>query len=149
MKLVIQRVLESKVLVNQKVVGEIGKGLFVLVGFTHTDTSKEIEYLVKKLLALRIFEDNEGKMNLSVTDIQGEILVVSQFTLYADTQKGNRPSFIHAAKPEIAIPLYEQFLEKLRKSTSLRIQNGIFGANMKVHLINDGPVTIVMDTNVT
>lgn len=149
MKLVIQRVLEAKVVVNQEIVGEISKGLLVFLGITHQDTSKEVDYCIKKLLALRIFEDNEGKMNLSVTDIHGEILVVSQFTLYGDTQKGNRPSFIQAAKPDIAIPLYEEFLEKLKKSTNLKVQNGIFGADMKVHLINDGPVTIIMDTHVT
>ncbi len=149
MKLVIQRVSECKVIVNQEVVGEISKGLLVLLGITHQDTSKEVEYCIKKLLALRVFEDSESKMNLSVSDIQGEILVVSQFTLYGDTQKGNRPSFIQAAKPDIAIPIYEEFLEKLKKSTSLKVQSGIFGADMKVHLVNDGPVTIIIDTNVT
>ena len=145
MKLVIQRVLESKVLVNQKIVAQISHGLLVLVGFTANDTVNQVDYLVRKLLALRIFEDDAGKMNLSVNDIHGEILVVSQFTLYADTQKGNRPSFIQAAKPEIAIPLYESFIQKLKQSSDLVIQNGIFGADMKVHLINDGPVTIIME----
>jgi D-tyrosyl-tRNA(Tyr) deacylase len=145
MKLVIQRVLESKVLVNQKIVAQISRGLLVLVGFTANDTVNQVDYLVRKLLALRIFEDDAGKMNLSVNDIHGEILVVSQFTLYADTQKGNRPSFIQAAKPEIAIPLYESFIQKLKQSSDLVIQNGIFGADMKVHLINDGPVTIIME----
>lgn len=149
MKLVIQRVSECKVVVEKEIVGAITKGLLVLLGITHTDTSKDVDYLIKKLLALRIFEDQEGKMNLSVTDIKGEILVVSQFTLYGDTQKGNRPSFIQAAKPELAIPLYEEFLEKLKNTTDLKVQSGIFGADMKVHLVNDGPVTIIMETNVT
>lgn len=149
MRAVIQRVSECKVIVNQEIVGQISKGLLVFLGITHTDTSKEIDYLIKKILNLRIFEDEQGKMNVSVNDIQGEVMVVSQFTLYGDTQKGNRPSFIQAAKPEIAIPLYEEFLEKLKKSTTLKIQNGIFGADMKVHLINEGPVTIHIDTNVT
>ncbi len=149
MRLVIQRVSECKVIVNQEIVGEISKGLLVLLGITHSDTTKEIDYCIKKLLALRIFEDLEGKMNLSVSDIKGEILVVSQFTLYGNTQKGNRPSFIQAAKPDIAIPLYEEFLKQLKKSTNLKVQSGIFGADMKVHLVNDGPVTIILDTNVT
>ncbi len=146
MKLIIQRVLESKVIVEQQIVAQIQKGLLVLLGIAQKDTSKDVDYLVKKLLALRIFEDENQKMNLSVSDIQGEILIVSQFTLYADTQKGNRPSFIQAAKPEHAIPLYEQFLQKLKSQSSLKIENGIFGANMKVHLINDGPVTIIMES---
>jgi D-tyrosyl-tRNA(Tyr) deacylase len=146
MKLVIQRVLSSQVWVEEKLIAEIGKGLLVLLGITHSDTLDDVNYLTKKLLNLRIFEDNQGKMNLSVLDIQGEIMVVSQFTLYGDTQKGNRPSFIQAAKPEIAIPLYEEFLKKLKENCILKIQNGIFGADMKVHLINDGPVTILMDS---
>lgn len=149
MRAVIQRVLECKVVVNQEIVGQISKGLLVFLGITHTDTSKEVDYLIKKILNLRIFEDKQGKMNVSVSDIQGEIMVVSQFTLYGDTQKGNRPSYMEAAKPDVAIPLYEAFLEKLKQSTNLNIQNGIFGADMKVHLINDGPVTILIDTNVT
>ncbi len=146
MKLVIQRVIEARVIVNQNIVAEISKGLLVLLGITHTDSSQDVSYLVKKLLALRIFEDEQGKMNLSVSDIQGEILVVSQFTLYADTHKGNRPSFVQAARPEVAIPLYEEFLQKLKSQSKLGIQSGIFGADMKVHLINDGPVTIIVDT---
>ncbi|GIV44114.1 MAG: D-aminoacyl-tRNA deacylase [Bacteroidia bacterium] len=126
MKLVIQRVSECKVVVEKEIVGAITKGLLVLLGITHTDTSKDVDYLIKKLLALRIFEDQEGKMNLSVTDIKGEILVVSQFTLYGDTQKGNRPSFIQAAKPELAIPLYEEFLEKTKKYNGFKSSKWYF-----------------------
>ncbi|MCJ8154206.1 D-aminoacyl-tRNA deacylase [Chryseobacterium sp. SSA4.19] len=145
MKVVIQRVLESHVKVDGKTVGEIGKGLMLLVGIDEYDEKTDVEWLVQKIINLRIFGDAEGKLNLSVQDIKGEILCISQFTLIADYKKGNRPSFIKAARPEKAVPLFEYFKEEIAKS-GLKIQSGIFGADMKVSLINDGPVTIVMDS---
>ena len=145
MKLVVQRVSNAKVEVEGKVVGKIDKGLLVLCGITHTDTQKEADYLARKLTNLRIFEDENEKMNLSVKDVKGEILIISQFTLYGDTvSSGNRPSFIAAAKPDIAEPLYEYFLEKCKQEGVL-VEHGIFGADMKVTLLNDGPVTILME----
>ena len=145
MKLVVQRVSEAKVDVEGKTVGEINKGLLVLCGITHTDTKKEADYLARKLTNLRIFEDENGKMNLSVKDINGKILIISQFTLYADTvSSGNRPSFTDAAKPDVAENLYEYFLEKCRDE-NVPVKHGIFGADMKVSLLNDGPVTIIME----
>lgn len=145
MKTVIQRVSESIVKVDGKLVGEIGKGLMLLVGIDENDEKTDADWLVQKILNLRIFGDEDDKLNLSVQDIKGEILCISQFTLIADYKKGNRPSFIKAAKPEKAIPLFDYFKEEIAKS-GLKTESGIFGADMKVSLINDGPVTIVMDS---
>lgn len=144
MKLVIQRVKNAKVDVGGKTVGEIGKGFLVLIGVTHTDTKQTADYLVKKLCNLRIFEDENEKMNLSLKDVGGELLIVSQFTLYADCTEGNRPSFVNAAKPDMANELYEYFCEEC-KNNGFNVQKGIFGADMKVSLLNDGPVTIIME----
>ncbi|KAA2215483.1 D-aminoacyl-tRNA deacylase [Chryseobacterium sediminis] len=145
MKIVIQRVSEASVKVDGKIVGEIGKGLMLLVGVDENDEKTDADWLVQKVLNLRIFGDEEDKLNLSVKDISGEILCISQFTLIADYKKGNRPSFIKAAKPDKAIPLFDYFKEEITKS-GLKTESGIFGAEMKVSLINDGPVTIVMDS---
>ncbi|WP_213278014.1 D-aminoacyl-tRNA deacylase [Chryseobacterium indologenes] len=145
MKIVIQRVSEASVKVDGKIVGEIGKGLMLLVGVDENDEKTDADWLVQKVLNLRIFGDEEGKLNLSVKDISGEILCISQFTLIADYKKGNRPSFIKAAKPDKAVPLFDYFKEEIAKS-GLKTESGIFGADMKVSLINDGPVTIVMDS---
>ena len=146
MKLVIQRVKNAKVEVEVEgnIVGKIGKGFLVLVGITHTDTKKEADYLVKKLCKLRIFEDENGKMNLGLKDVGGELLIISQFTLYADCSEGNRPSFVNAAKPEMANKLYEYFCEECKKN-EIKVKKGIFGADMKVSLLNDGPVTIILE----
>lgn len=145
MKVVIQRVSEAKVEVNKEIVGQIAAGLILLIGIDEEDTETDAEWLAQKILNLRIFGDEEGKLNLSVLDIKGEILCISQFTLIADYKKGNRPSFIKAARPESAIPLFTHFKELLSQS-NLKIESGIFGADMKVNLVNDGPVTIVMDS---
>lgn len=145
MKAVIQRVTHADVKVDGKTVGEISSGLLLLIGIEEEDTKEDANWLVQKILNLRIFSDAEGKMNLSVKDLNGEILCISQFTLIADYKKGNRPSFIKAAKPEKAIPLLEDFQGFLLES-GLKIESGIFGADMKVSLLNDGPVTIVMDS---
>ena len=144
MKLVIQRVKEANVKVDRKIVGEIKKGFLVLVGITHTDTEKEADYLAKKLCNLRVFEDENEKMNLGIKDVNGKLLIISQFTLYANTKDGNRPSFIEAAKPDIAEPLYEYFIDKC-KGYGIEVEKGIFGADMKVSLLNDGPVTIIIE----
>lgn len=145
MKLVVQRALESKVEVDNKVVGKINKGFVVLCGITHTDTEKEADILSRKLCNLRVFEDENGKMNLSIKDTDGELLIISQFTLYADSMSsGNRPSFTDAARPEKAEPLYEYFLKKCEEE-GVHVEKGIFGADMKVSLINDGPVTIILE----
>ena len=146
MKLVIQRVKNAKVEVEGNIVGKIGKGFLVLVGITHTDTKKEADYLVKKLCKLRIFEDENGKMNLGLKDVGGELLIISQFTLYADCRKGNRPSFIQAGKPDMANNLYEYIIAECKNKIS-NVQHGIFGADMKVSLINDGPFTIILDSD--
>jgi len=146
MRIVIQRVREASVKINDEIVGEIQQGLLVLLGIEHVDSELDADYLIQKLIQLRIFGDDEGKMNHSVSDISGDLLIVSQFTLFADTKKGNRPSFIRSARPEQAIPLYEYFLSQLKNSFSGKIENGVFGANMQVELINDGPVTIIMDS---
>lgn len=146
MRLVIQRVSEASVTVDGTVTGRIGTGLMILCGIEHDDTGEDITWLVPKVTQMRIFSDADGKMNLSVKDIAGGLLVVSQFTLHASTKKGNRPSFIRAARPEQAIPLYEQFIRELETDTSRPVERGIFGADMKVALINDGPVTIVIDS---
>ena len=140
MKIVAQRV------INGKLVAKIGKGLLLLLGIGYEDSEEDIDWLVKKLGALRIFDDSDGVMNCSVKDIDGEILVVSQFTLMASTKKGNRPSYINAAKPEISIPLYELFCRKMSDEIGKKVFTGQFGADMKVGLINDGPVTICLDT---
>lgn len=145
MKAVIQRVSEASVKVDGNVVGEINTGFMLLIGIDENDEKTDAEWLVQKILNLRIFGDENDKLNLSIKDINGEILCISQFTLIADYKKGNRPSFIKAAKPDKAIPLFEYFKEELSKS-DLRIESGIFGADMKVSLTNDGPVTIVMDS---
>lgn len=145
MKIVIQRVSEASVKVDGKIVGEIGKGLMLLVGIDENDEKTDVDWLVQKVLNLRIFGDEDDKLNLSVKDISGEILCISQFTLIADYKKGNRPSFIKAAKPDKAVPLFDYFKEEIAKS-GLKTESGIFGADMKVSLINDGPVTIVMDS---
>ncbi|QOR74498.1 D-tyrosyl-tRNA(Tyr) deacylase [Cruoricaptor ignavus] len=145
MKIVIQRVSEASVKVDNKIVGEISQGLLLLIGVHQDDDESDVDWLVQKILNLRIFSDDASKMNLSVKDISGDILCVSQFTLLADYKKGNRPSFISAARPEKAVPLFEYFKSELSKS-GLKIQSGIFGADMKVSLMNDGPVTIVMES---
>jgi D-tyrosyl-tRNA(Tyr) deacylase len=146
MRAVIQRVSQASVTIDQQVVGQIGIGLLVLLGIEDADNGEDIEWLATKLAKLRIFSDVEGKMNASISEVNGRALVVSQFTLYAATKKGNRPSFIRAARPEVAIPLYEKFLSRLELELGHRVERGIFGADMKVALINDGPVTICMDT---
>ena len=144
MKLVVQRVKNAKVDVDGKTVGRIEKGFLVLLGVTHTDTKETADYLVKKLCNLRVFEDENGKMNLSLKDVDGKLLIVSQFTLYADCSGGNRPSFVNAAKPEFANELYEYFCDKC-KGNGIEVEKGIFGADMKVSLLNDGPVTIILE----
>ena len=146
MKLVIQRVKNAQVDVDGKTVGKIDKGFMVLLGVTHNDTKQEADYLVKKLCNLRVFEDENEKMNLGLKDVNGELLIISQFTLYADCTGGNRPSFINAARPEVAQPLYEYFCSECEKS-GIHVERGIFGADMKVSLLNDGPVTIIMEKN--
>ncbi len=146
MRVVIQLVKESSVQVNNSIIGRIGRGLMVLVGFEEADTMEDIQWISRKLLNMRIFPDEEGKMNLSVKDVSGEILIVSQFTLHASTKKGNRPSFIYAAPPDKARNLYNTFLKHLKSTTSIPISTGEFGAMMEVSLINDGPVTITMDS---
>jgi len=146
MKVVIQRVSEASVTINQNIVAKINNGLMVLVGIEEADTLEDINWLVSKIVYLRIFEDANKVMNLSVKDCDGEIIVVSQFTLHALTKKGNRPSYIKAAKPDIAILLYEKFLQHLELEFGKKIQTGQFGADMKVALVNDGPVTIIIDS---
>ena len=144
MRLLAQRVKNAEVKVDGKTVGKIDKGFLVLCGVTHTDTKETADYLVKKLCNLRVFEDENGKMNLSIKQIEGKLLIVSQFTLYADTTGGNRPSFIEAAKPEQANELYEYFCKKCIEA-GIEVQKGIFGADMQVSLVNDGPVTIMLE----
>ena len=144
MKLVIQRVKEASVEVNKDIVGKIDKGFLILIGITHTDTKEIADYLVKKVCNLRIFEDENSKMNLSLKDVKGKLLIVSQFTLYANCESGNRPSFTDAAKPDVANDLYEYFCDRC-KENGVEVKKGIFGADMKVSLLNDGPVTIVLE----
>ena len=146
MKIVLQRVSSASVTIDNKIVADIQKGLLVLVGIEDADTQEDINWLCQKIANIRIFGDENDVMNLSVKDINGDIIVVSQFTLHAATKKGNRPSYIKASKPEIAIPLYESFVLQLEKELDKKVQTGIFGADMKVLLLNDGPVTIVIDS---
>ena len=146
MKVVIQRVSEASVTIDSQIVAQINQGLLILVGIEETDTLEDCNWLVSKIVYLRIFEDANKVMNLSVKDCEGEIIVVSQFTLHALTKKGNRPSYIKAAKPKIAIPMYEKFVQQLELDLGKSIQNGQFGADMKVALVNDGPVTIIIDS---
>ena len=146
MRVVIQRVSKASVVINSDEICNIKNGLLILLGIELNDSDEDIVWLTKKIINLRIFSDENGKMNHSVTDVSGEIIVVSQFTLHAKTKKGNRPSYINAAKPELAIPLYEKFTDFLRKESGLNVYTGKFGANMKVSLINNGPVTIILDS---
>ena len=146
MRVVIQRVSQASVTVDSKIVADIQKGLLVLVGIEDADTQEDIDWLAGKIIKMRIFGDENDVMNCSVQDIDGEIIVVSQFTLHASTKKGNRPSYIKASKPEFAIPMYENFVKALEKEFEKKVQTGIFGSDMKVNLLNDGPVTIVMDS---
>lgn len=145
MRVVVQRCKHASVTVNEEIVGQIGKGLMVLVGVTHTDTIEDAEYLAGKVAGIRIFEDEQGKMNLGLQDIGGEVLSVSQFTLYGDCRKGKRPGFSDAARPEVATPIYEAFNEALR-SLGVGVETGIFGADMDVSLTNWGPVTLIIDS---
>tara|TARA_B100001741_G_scaffold313552_1_gene320243 strand:+ start:8166 stop:8618 length:453 start_codon:yes stop_codon:yes gene_type:complete len=146
MRVVVQRVSEASVLINQEIIASIKKGFVVLVGIEKNDTNEDSLWLANKISQLRIFSDKDEKMNLSISEIDGEIIIVSQFTLHAKTKKGNRPSYIHAAKPEQSIPLYEQFKKDLSLAIGKQVQSGEFGADMKVSLTNDGPVTILIDT---
>ena len=146
MKAVIQRVSQSSVTINNEIVAQIQQGLLVLVGIEDTDNQEDINWLTSKIANLRIFADENEVMNMSLKDIDGEIIVVSQFTLHAATKKGNRPSYIKASKPEIAIPLYESFVKQMEIELGKKVQTGQFGADMKVGLVNDGPVTIIIDT---
>jgi len=146
MRAVIQRVSEASVTVDQKIEGKIAEGLLIFLGIVPEDTSEDLEWLSKKIVNLRIFDDNRGVMNLSLKEQNGAALVISQFTLHAQTKKGNRPSYIKAARPDIAIPLYQQFIMQLENDLGKEIQTGIFGANMQVSLLNDGPVTLIIDS---
>jgi D-aminoacyl-tRNA deacylase len=146
MRIVIQRVVEASVTIEGKIHGKIGCGLLVLLGIESEDTQEDIDWLVGKIARLRIFADLEDKMNLSLSDVGGEVLVISQFTLHASTKKGNRPSYIRSAPPEVAVPLYQAFIQTLKVAIGKTVPTGIFGADMKVALINDGPVTISIDS---
>ena len=146
MRVVIQRVSKASVTINGKQVASINEGLLILLGIVNNDTLDDIEWLCRKIVNLRIFNDTSGVMNKSIDDINGEVILVSQFTLHASTKKGNRPSYIKAAKPEIAIPLYQDFIMQLESDLGKKIQTGEFGADMKVDLLNDGPVTIIIDS---
>ena len=146
MRVVLQRVSSASVTIENKIVAVIQKGLLVLVGIEDADNQEDVDWLVNKIINIRIFGDENDVMNLSVADIDGDIIVVSQFTLHAATKKGNRPSYIKASKPDIAIPLYENFVHKMQFALGKKIQTGVFGADMKVALVNDGPVTIMMDS---
>ena len=146
MKVIIQRVLQASVTIESRIVSQIQEGLLILVGIEDLDNQEDIHWLTSKIINLRIFNDENNVMNLSVKDINGEMIVVSQFTLHASTKKGNRPSYIKASKPDIAIPLYESFVSQLESELGKKIQTGVFGADMNVSLVNDGPVTIVIDS---
>lgn len=146
MRLVIQRVSRASVTVENQIIGQIGLGLLVLLGIEHADSEEDVDWLIQKTIQMRIFSDSEGKMNCSLQDVDGGLLVISQFTLHASTKKGNRPGFIAAARPEQAIPLYESFIQKAGLALGKTVQSGSFGADMKVDLLNDGPVTIIIDS---
>lgn len=146
MRIVAQRVSEASVKINGEVKGSIERGILILLGIEHDDNQDDADYLIQKISQLRIFNDHDGKMNLSIADVNGGFLIISQFTLHASTKKGNRPSYIRAARPEQAIPLYQYFIDQLKKNSKLTVETGEFGADMKVSLINDGPVTITMDS---
>ena len=146
MRVVVQRVSQSSVIIESDIVSSISKGLLILLGVENNDTLDDVNWLIRKIINLRIFTDIDGKMNNSIIDIKGDIIVVSQFTLHAKTKKGNRPSYINAAQPKIAIPLYENFVQVLKNESKLNVLTGEFGADMKVSLINDGPVTIIIDS---
>ncbi len=145
MRVVIQRVKNASVEIDGNVNGKINTGFLVLLGIASTDTKQDVDYLVKKVVNLRVFSDENDKMNLSLKDVNGELLVISQFTLYGNCREGNRPSFIEAAKPDVAVPLYEYFVEECKKQISV-VETGVFGADMKVSLLNDGPVTIIIES---
>jgi D-tyrosyl-tRNA(Tyr) deacylase len=147
MRVVVQRCSRAEVRIDGDIVGQIGKGFVLLVGITDTDSREQADVLAKKIAQLRVFEDADGKMNLALNEVEGALLSISQFTLYADCRKGNRPSFIRAARPELAAPLYDYFNDTLRTRYNLRVETGRFGADMKVDFINDGPVTILLDTD--
>lgn len=146
MRVVIQRVSKASVTIEARVNASIDEGLLILLGIEHVDQLEDIDWLVKKIAQIRIFSDDQGIMNKSVVDVNGGLIVVSQFTLHASTKKGNRPSYLQAAKPEVAIPLYDKFVEQLQKISGISVGTGIFGADMKVELLNDGPVTIIIDS---
>ena len=146
MRAVIQRVSRASVTVDEKIISEISNGLLILLGIEDADNQKDIEWLSRKIVNLRIFNDDKGVMNKSLLEVQGDALVVSQFTLHAATKKGNRPSYIKAAKPDVAVPMYENFVRQLENDLGKKVGTGIFGADMKVNLLNDGPVTIIIDT---
>lgn len=146
MRIVLQRVSEASVRINGSTKGEIGQGFLILLGIEHDDTNEDAQWLIQKITQLRVFSDEEGKMNLSIQEIKGRMLVVSQFTLHASTKKGNRPSYIRAARPETAIPLYNFFIDELERIAEQKVESGEFGADMKVALVNDGPVTIIIDS---
>ena len=146
MRVVLQRVTEASVKVNQEIVGEIGKGILILLGIEEADSEEDMEWLINKIINLRIFDDKDGVMNLSINEVQGQILLVSQFTLHASTKKGNRPSYIKAAKPDLAKQHYHRFYQLILTQFSNKVACGVFGADMKVALINDGPVTIIIDS---
>lgn len=149
MRAVIQRIMNgAKVRVDNEIVGQIDKGLLILLGVGNEDSQDDIKWLAKKIVGLRIFSDNDDKMNLSIKDIEGSLLVISQFTLLASTKKGNRPSYIRSAKPDISRPLYRKFIEHITTEHNLSVEEGVFGADMKVDLINDGPVTIIIDSKI-
>ena len=146
MRVVLQRVSEATVTVNTEIVGSIATGFMILLGIEQADTEEDIDWLCRKIIAMRVFSDEAGRMNKSLEEIAGELLVISQFTLHASIKKGNRPSFLQAARPEQAVPLYEKFIRSLELLTNKPLETGIFGADMKVSLVNDGPVTIVIDS---
>mgnify|MGYP001160182537 CR=1 FL=1 len=146
MRAVIQRVNKASVEVDNTIIGKIDEGLLVLIGIENEDSKQDAEWLASKIVKMRVFADNTGLMNLDITDINGELLVISQFTFFASTKKGNRPSFINSAKPDIAIPLYNYFLQFIKNQLNIPVKSGIFGADMKVSLVNNGPVTIIIDT---
>ncbi len=146
MRIILQRVVEASVKIDGSITGSIENGILILLGIENNDTEPDADWIISKISKLRIFSDKEGKMNLSIQDIKGSFLVISQFTLFASTKKGNRPSYIQAARPELAIPLYEYFVLKLKLETNLAVETGEFGADMKVSLVNDGPVTLSIDS---